>query len=145
MKNSNNSKKSSMLIDCYTQPIFPTHNIYVVRHCDKDEIHRRFEYCEGKPLDLDDSTLEGATYYGVIEKDTRRFCIVVILADDVVEEYQKDLVEAIKLCSHEAFHAVFRILLQCDINLDESTNEVYAYFVGWVSSCIMETLMKSDN
>lgn len=142
MKNNNKDKKSSMIIDCYTQPIFPTHNLYVVRNSNKEEIDKLFEYVDEKPIEINTEEYTGATYYGVIEKSTGAYCILVILAEDIVKECQEDIVEASNLCSHEALHAVFRILSQCDMSLDESTNELYAYFIGWVTKSIMTTLMK---
>lgn len=142
MKNNSKDKKSNMIIDCYTQPIFPTHNLYVVRNSNKEEIDKLFEYADEKPIEINTEEFTGATYYGVIEKSTGAYCILVILAEDIVKECQEDIVEASNLCSHEALHAAYRVLSRCDMTLDDSTNEVYAYFIGWVTKSIMTTLMK---
>lgn len=144
MKNNNKNKKSNMIIDCYTQPIFPAHNLYVIRNPNREEIDKLFEYPDETPLEPDTEKYTGATYFGVVEKATNKYCIVVILAEDIVEEYQKDPIQAAGLCSHEALHAAYRVLSHCDITLDDSTNEVYAYFTGWATECIIKTLMKNS-
>lgn len=144
MKNNNKDKKSNMIIDCYTQPIFPAHNLYVIRNPNKEEIDKLFESSDGTPLNLDVAEYSGATYSGVVEKATNEYCIIVILEADTVEECQKDLAQAVTICGHEALHAAHRVLSHADIPLDDSTGEVYAYFTGWATKCIMTTLMKNS-
>jgi len=48
--------------------------------------------------------------------------------------YVKDI--PVKIVAHEAFHAASFILSSIDVPLNDSTEEVYAYLVGWAAEQI---------
>ena len=51
-----------------------------------------------------------------------------------------------KLATHEAFHAVVMMLdVGVHIPLNESTEEAYAYLIGWIADCIDKFVKETDN
>ncbi len=50
-----------------------------------------------------------------------------------------------KLAAHEAFHAAVMMLdVGVHIPLNESTEEAYAYLIGWIADCIDKFVKETD-
>lgn len=74
--------------------------------------------------DLEESRYDGVTYY------CGNICIIRV-----------NNFSDLSILIHELMHATYRILNIHDINLDHSTNEVYAYMIGYLTK---EALNKKD-
>lgn len=110
-----------MAIKLIKEPIYE-HDIYFIWKHDKKAILKFIAKFEADPLS---KTLEE-------EFKAPRTCacttsyladVFIIIADERAD---------INTVSHEAFHAVCRIMENCGIPLIRETEEVYAYLLGWL-------------
>ncbi len=135
--------KKKQVIDKYIEPIFSSGTIYVIKNADIDYLTKRFDYEDGNPNEFKDSLkdfiehCEGFTYYGVIEKSTNHYVILILLNPS-----NKDKSRIINTMAHESLHAAFRMLEYNILSLDSSTNELFANLVGWITECCYKTYYK---
>lgn len=134
-----NSKKirKKCIIDKYTQPIYIPNNIYVCKNYTKKDLDKLFEFTDHSSIYLEDDSNIASVCYGVVDKKNDIQCIVVLLNISYGKEYKE-----INTIAHEAFHVAYRLLETCGAPLDDSTNECYAYLVGWAAECIYKTAIK---
>ena len=140
----NNKKK--LIVDKYTQPIFPPYDIYVLKNSKKEDIQDLFLW--GDECEVEDNEVEegkGMTYSVMTKKDdpTKQLCIVIQLFTEYFDKSDKD--DWVEVISHEANHAAFRILNHCNIKLTDDTTEVFAFMQGWITKCVYQTLKKKSN
>ena len=132
--------KNKQIIDKYTEPIFSSGTIYVIKNADIDYLAKRFYYDGGKPNELKESLedvikhYEGATYFSVLEKKTEKYAILIILNPG--DKYKPSIVNTM---AHESLHAAFRMMDHNALELDKSTNELFANLVGWITECCYKT------
>ena len=139
--------KKKLIVDKYTQPIFYPSDLYVVKNGTKKDIQDLFIWSDEYEIRDDEVSDEGQgfTYSIMVKKDdpNKRFCIVIQL---FTENFDKSIDnDWLNVISHEASHAVFRILDHCHIKLCDETTEVFAFMQGWVTSCVYTTLKKKSN
>lgn len=132
--------KHKRIIDKYTQPIFPPYNLYVLVDPTKEELKELFTW--GDTEEIEDEEIvdgKGVTYSMLTKKDdpTEQLCIVITLHTDYFDSSNKS--DFINIISHEANHAVFRMLDYCHIKLTDDTTEVFAFVQGWITECIYKT------
>lgn len=113
-----------MKVGKYIQPIHFPHHLYVVYNFDEKKFNKLFHFKDHEPLLKEEvENYTGSTLFGLYDKDNNP-CIVVIITNE------KDLVDT---CAHEALHVVRKIFSLSEIDLNEGSNEAYAYFIGWVA------------
>ena len=135
-KKSNKSKTKKKHIDCYEQPIYSPAKLYVCKNCTIKDIEKHFDNCR---LELVDDSWDAYCLCLVKDKKTGDSCNVIILRD-VMFTYDK--AGQIGILAHEAFHAAHGILSYCGVNLSDSSEESYAYMIGWITECIYKTYEK---
>ena len=133
--------KNKLVIDKYTQPIFPPYDLYICKNFSIEDIQNNFLWedgCEVKESEI--SVGQGLTLSFVYKKDDpeKHYAIVILLWP----KYIHGQLEAIEVCSHEAAHAVHHILDYCNMELSDKTTETYAFMQGWATKCCYETYKK---
>lgn len=132
--------KNKQIINKYIEPIFSSGTIYVVKNPDIKLLSNRFKYKSSNPNEFKDNLTKylkdyyGITYYGVIEKKTKKYVILIILN---LEHTTKQL--SINAMAHESLHAAFRMMEYNDLTLNSGTNELFANLVGWITECCYKT------
>lgn len=140
MKSKNNKKKNN-IIRKFEQPVFIPKTLYVCKYCTKEFMDKHFEYPDHSSIVEDNNDCYTATTnYGVRDKATGKYCIVVQLHESIVDNIKNDAEEVWSTCTHEAFHVADEILRYCDVTLSDSSKETYAYMVGWAGVCIFKTV-----
>ena len=135
--------KNKQIINKYEEPIFSSSTIYIVKNANISSLTKLFDYKNAKPgefksnLEENISQYTGLTYYGVIEKKTGRYVILIILTD--WDKYKPAIINTL---AHESLHAAFRMMQYNEIDLDKSTNELFANLVGWITECCYKTYYK---
>lgn len=143
MSSNSKTKKNKLVLDVYEQPIYIPNKVYVLKNYTQKDIDKYFEYDDGDSINLEDiNAFKAVTISGCVEKKTGNYCIIVLLSEDLVAGFKKDIPEGISVCAHEAFHSASRILEWCHINLGEESEETYAFMTGWITKCIFNTLRK---
>ena len=133
--------KKKQVIDKYTEPIFSSGTIYIIKNMNVDLIAKRFNYkCTTSDEFKQDlievqNTCEGTTCYHVVENSTGKYVILIILDP----KFLKTKPGIINLIAHESLHAAYRMLDLNSITLDSSTNELFANLVGWITECCYKT------
>ena len=98
--------------------------------------------------DSDNTELEDITDIGLCvttmvknKKTGRLVSLVKYCCDSEIKDIDKDT-NLVNICSHEAVHVALDIYRQIysKVNLDDQ--EPFAYFIGWVTERIYETLRK---
>jgi len=93
--------------------------------------------------ELEDNSEYPAMVYRVYDKKTELATNLVVLNTKLIKSEQTvDKLANIEIVSHEAYHVAYNILEYCNIPLNEYTDEVVAYLVGWISKCIYKTWKK---
>ena len=136
--------KKALIIDKYTQPIFPPYDLYICKNFTDDDIKNTFLWSDGEEITDDElKTFKGETLSILYKKDDpeKNFCIAILL----YTEYFDKGTDYVNVCSHEASHAVFRILDHCGIKLTNDTTEVFAFMQGWVTECCVKTYNKKND
>ena len=132
--------KNKQIINKYVEPIFSSNTIYIIKNANIDSLVKLFDYKDAKPNEFKNNLeeyidqYEGITYYGVIEKKTGKYVILIILNPG--DKYKPSIINTI---AHESLHAAFRMMEYNAIDLDKSTNELFANLVGWITECCYKT------
>lgn len=141
----NKKKKHRKVIDKYTQPIFSVSNIYVCKNVTEKDLNKIFCNFDGSDIHMDTSNnelcIDACTLYNVKTRKDGYAVIVVILDEEYLRKYSDKYEQYFTIC-HEALHATKKILKYSDIYLTDDTEEVFAYAIGWIASCIMKTYEK---
>lgn len=135
-KKSNNRKTKKKYIDCYEQPIYSPAKLYVCKNCTVTDIEKHFYNCT---LDLVDDTWDAYCLCLAKDKKTGDCCNIIVLKD-IMFTYSK--ASQIGILAHEAFHAAHGILRYCGVSLNDSSEESYAYMIGWITECVYKTYEK---
>ena len=136
--------KKTLVIDKYTQPIFPPHDLYICKNFTDDDIKNTFLWSDGEEITEDELKIfKGETLSILYKKDDpeKNLCVVILLCT----EYFDKGTDYANVCSHEGSHAVFRILDYCGIKLTNYTTEVFAFMQGWVTECCIKTYKKKND
>jgi len=136
--------KKKLIIDKYTQPIFPPYDLYILINATKEDIKNNFKWGDTDEIEDDELNYEGkgVTYSLMTKKDDpkEQLCIVIDLHPEYFDSSNKN--DYINVIAHEANHAAFRTLDYCGIKLNDSTTEVFAFVQGWMTECIYSSLKK---
>lgn len=76
------------------------------------------------------------TWYGYTKEGDDRQCVIITLDP----QQCAGIIDS--TASHEALHAAYHILDVIGIELNDYTNEVYAYTVGWATQCVKDAYQK---
>ena len=111
----------------YDNGIYP---IALVLSNDIESVRKKYllyndEYDEELP-DKSSST-EASTY--LMERKTKGYRAVAV---GIV--FYRDITA--KLVAHEGFHAAHFMMNYIDLPLDDSSDEAWAYLIGWIAECI---------
>lgn len=100
-------------------------------------------YSEPNGEELEDITNMGECVTMMVQnKKTRRLVsLVKYCCDNNVKDIDKNT-DLVQLCSHEASHVVLDIYNHIYSNVNLTDQEPFAYFLGWVTERIYETLRK---
>ena len=140
-KKKHKKSKDKLILDKYTQDIYPPYNLYVMINNTTEDISKRFVWDDGVEIDkVDPDNYQGITYGLVYNKDDKDKTLSVLVCLNV-DKFDDDI-DAINTISHEAFHVVFRIFNHCNVYLSEDTNEPYAFMTGWATKNIYKTYKK---
>ena len=114
-------------------------DIYVVVNPTKEELDKHFEWNEDGSSIYDEDNIKLSAYscIGVVDKNNRRQCFVVIINELGIDEYFD-----INTISHEAFHITMDLLDACKLPYSEDSCEAYAYLQGYITECIYKTAKK---
>ena len=122
-----------MIVGEYEITIYPVSKLYVVVNFDEKKFNKLFHDKTNQPVTKEE--IDGyyaTTFSGLFDKNETP-CVVVVINDT------KELHNTI---AHEALHVACRILDQAEIYLTASSQEPYAYVVGWAAECMYKTLKR---
>ena len=128
--------KKTKVVDIYTQPIFSIHQIVVIISNNPSDITKTIQTTDNSKIDVSDcEDFEGLTYsYGYKYKG--KLCVCIYIHPSIIT----DSIE--NVASHEALHAATGILSFSDIQHAKDTEEVYAYTIGWITECVINSYKK---
>jgi len=63
----------------------------------------------------------------------------------IKQEAINDMEDCVEVAIHESFHAASMVLHSAGIELTEDTEEVYAYYVTWVTRKVLGLVVKMEN
>ena len=130
---SNNSKKR---IDIYNT-IYDIDIVVANRYTTLEDLKEEYSYGDEE---LPDSITECmATTTTVRNKKTKRFCLLVKYNKDSSDKSIDKHLDLINTAAHEAWHVLMDIYDSCRINISFDNQEDGAYFIGWITSCILKT------
>lgn len=126
------------MIDKYDFTIYPC-KLWVCT--DFEEAKKRFRnQYDNKELEFPVFDYTLSETYGLLkEKSTKEFGFAVVVLSDLKSLGGTKIIEII---SHEASHVANRIFDWLGIRLDANNDEPYAYLIGYIASCIWETVSK---
>ena len=127
--------KKECIIDKYSTVY--SYDVYVVANPDKDILNKRFGWGNKEFYDPKYESNMAYTCSNATDLKNNKYCFVVIINS------HPNSLELINTCAHEATHVVHDLLSECKIKLTEDTEEVYAYFVGYMTECIYTTAKKA--
>lgn len=137
------TKKHKNILDKYKQPIFSTEDLYISKDSSFEYLQKEFDLPDGDRDYIED--YPAVTIYGVSRKNSNLKCVLIHFNTKIIKSNSKSSKDKYFLdgtLSHEALHAAYYILSQCGIDLTSSTDEVYAYTVGWITACARKTYDK---
>ena len=141
-KKKHKKSKDKLIVDKYTQDIYPPYNLYVMINYTLEDITKQFVWDDGveiEPVDIE--SYQGITYGLVYNKNDKDKSLSVLVC--LNPKRFDDDIDALNTIAHEAFHVVFRIFNHCNIYLSEDTNEPYAFMTGWAAKNIYNTYKKA--
>ena len=115
----------------YSNNVFPR-NLCIATHL--DDAHRTLEcpYTEDKKFEFVETAI--ATTYRANYKDKDSGCLLLLINKDM---------DIATIC-HEALHIVRQMIEELPCPLNDDTEEVWCYLIGWVANCIND-YMKQPN
>ena len=94
---------------------------------DLNEINKEYENWDRKDIELVKTS--EVTTYTAYRKGTNHAAICVLF----------NVVPTIRLVAHESLHVAYLVLnILCHISLNDSTDECYAYLIGWIAEKLDE-------
>lgn len=135
---------NKLVIDRYTEDIYPCSTIYVIKNLKNiNDINKYFSTQDNKDLDTLDAL--GLTYYCAKHRKSKEICHVVVINTldyEMKECNKKDKTFVIGVCVHESLHVTHCILSNCNIHLNDDTQETYCYLLEFITKCVYKTILK---
>lgn len=106
------------------------------------ELRKLFEEVDGSELDQDFEKWNACSSIVTRKKD--KVNVVLIKINNLGDGYTSsgdELLDAIDICSHEAVHTAMDIYSITGSKIDVQNQEVFAYFVAYITERIAKTLL----
>lgn len=106
------------------------------------ELRKLFEEVDGSELDPDFEKWNACSAIVTRKKDKAK--VVLIKINNLGDGYTSsgdELLDTIDICSHEAVHTAIDIYNMSGSEIDVKNQEVFAYFVAYITERIAKTLL----
>lgn len=128
--------KNKSRIDIY-DTIFDIDIIVANRYVDIEDLRKDYIYSDG--VELEDHKDWTASTSTVKNKHTNRHGILIQYHKDSSDKTLDKKLDIFNTAAHEAFHAMLDIYAACGVNISHDDHESHAYFIGWITECILKT------
>lgn len=134
--------KKKIVIDKYSLPLYPIKTLYVIKNYTIKQIQSMFCTANDQELQLDDDDRTDMMVWTFVKhKKTKNLVILCLITKSSIQ-LAKDKADGSACCAHEALHVTADVLEDAGIQLNQSTQEAYAYYTEYVTRCIYKTLYK---
>lgn len=128
--------KNKARIDVYNT-IFDIDLVVANKYVDIEEIRKDYVYSDG--VEIDDFPNYTATTSTVRNKHTNRCAILVRFHKFSSDKSLNKQLDLFNTAAHEAYHVMADIYESCSIKFTYEDTENPAYFIGWITACILKT------
>lgn len=105
-----------------------------------EELQKLYRYVSDK--ELDEEAVDGAATTNICRrKSDNKLTMLVYLAEKQLYKASDKFLYRMNTAAHEAAHVCFDIYDYCGVLIEPQNQEHAAYFIGYLTECIMKTML----